>query len=89
MAVAAHSVEGFVPVAVASRRLGISRNSVKRRLAAGVLRGYTDPSNGYQYVSEVSLENLVHFLERLRATALLPGSEPLDGRWAEHAGDDD
>lgn len=89
MAVAAPSSEGFVPVAVAAERLGISRNSVKRRLAAGVLRGYADPSNGYQYVSEASLVNLERLLERLRAAAQLPGSEPLDERWADRTGDAD
>jgi hypothetical protein len=89
MAVAARSPDSFVPVAAAAERLRISRNSVKRRLAAGLLRGYADPANGYQYVSEASLANLEHLLERLRAAALLPGSEPLDERWTDPTGDQD
>jgi hypothetical protein len=89
MAVLAPASRGFVPVAEAADRLGISRNSVKRRLAAGILRGYTDPSNGYQYVSEASLAELVQLLARVRAAALLPGSEPLDERWADRSDDED
>jgi biotin operon repressor len=79
----------FVSVGKAAELLGISRNSVKRRIAAGLLRGYTDPSNGYQYVSRASVDDIVRLLRRLQASAQLPGSQPIDESLAVSPGDED
>ena len=78
----------FITVGETAERLGISRNGVKRRLDAGLLRGYTDPTNGYRYVSLASIERLLRQVEELKRVAALPGSEAHDGRFAEPFEDD-
>jgi len=75
----------YIPVSEAAERLGISRNSVIRRIKAGRLESYQDPDNGYHFVSERSVEATLRRLQALRAAAALPGSEPLDERWDQSA----
>ncbi len=74
----------YIPISEAAKRLGISRNSILRRIKAGRLESYQDPDNGYHYVSERSVEATLRRLEGLRRAALLPG-DPLDERWDQPA----
>jgi hypothetical protein len=88
MAVLAPPAPGFISVREAAELLHLSRNSVKRRIAAGLLRGYVDPSNSYQYVSKASVDEMLRVLQELQAAALLPGSEPVDERLTDAAEED-
>ncbi len=72
---------GFLPIAEAAERLGISRSSAVRRFRAGRLRGYQDPDSGYIYVAEDSVDEVLQRLEILRAGARLPGDRQLDERY--------
>jgi DNA-binding transcriptional regulator LsrR (DeoR family) len=89
MATAAAPSHDFIPVAEAAARLGMSRNSVKRRLQVGLLRGYVDDTNGYHYISVDSIERLLRHLDDLRASAILPGAEPMGDRWLRGQDEDD
>ncbi len=75
----------FITISEAAERLGISRNSVLRRLKAKRLEGYQDPTSHYHYVSERSVQATLRRLQALRAAAALPGEETLDERWAQPA----
>ena len=72
----------YVPVREAERLLGLSRNSVLRRIKLGLLRGYPDPDNGYYKVSRASIEEALRRRNSARelAESRLPGSTPLSSR---------
>lgn len=70
----------FVPASDAAAALDVSINTVKRRVAAGLLAGYKDPQNGYVYVSRQSIQDTLHVRESLRASAVLPGAAPASAR---------
>lgn len=72
----------FIPVAEAAERLGLSVNTVKRRVDAGILRGYQDPVNGYYSVAEQSVDELLHVRQALQRSAALPGAQPPRKEWA-------
>ncbi|SRR5581483_276807 len=67
--------QDFVLVGEAAKRLGISHNSVLRRLKAGALKGFSDQVNGYHYVSVSSIDNTIRLREDLARAATLPGDE--------------
>jgi len=73
----------FIPVAEAAERLGLSVNTVKRRVDAGILRGYQDPINGYYSVAERSVEDLLRVRQALQRSAALPGAEPPRKEWTK------
>lgn len=73
----------FIPVAEAADRLGLSVNTVKRRVDAGILRGYQDPINGYYSVAERSVEELLQLRQALQRSATLPGTRPPRKEWAK------
>ena len=66
----------FIAVAEAAERLGLSVNTVKRRVDAGILRGYRDPVNGYYSVAEQSVDELLRVRQALQRSAALPGAQP-------------
>lgn len=66
----------FVPASDAATSLDLSINTIKRRVASGLLAGYKDPQNGYVYVNVQSVQDTLHLRESLRASAALPGAEP-------------
>jgi hypothetical protein len=90
MASALHaSSPDFLTVGEAATRLGMSANSVKRRLDAGILRGYRDPDNGYHYITVESVDRLADNRRRLREAALLPGrNQSIGGKWGPAPGED-
>ena len=73
----------FIPVAEAAERLGLSVNTVKRRVDAGILRGYQDPVNGYYSVAEQSVDELLRVRQALQRSAALPGAQPPRKEWAK------
>lgn len=90
MATISRPVEAFSSVGDAAKRLKLSPNSVKRRLAAGILKGYQDPENGYHYITNESIERLLRNRRQLQLAAQeLPGRSPLSDRWAADAPEDD
>lgn len=70
----------FVPASDAATALDVSVNTIKRRVAAGLLAGYKDPQNGYVYVSRQSIQDTLHLRETLRASAALPVAAPAGAR---------
>jgi hypothetical protein len=83
MATLSRPTEAFASVGDAAKRLELSPNSVKRRLTAGILKGYQDPENGYHYITNESIERLLHNRRQLQLAAQdLPGRSPLSERWA-------
>jgi hypothetical protein len=79
----------FLTVGAAAQRLGMSANSVKRRLAAGVLRGYKASENGYHYVTAASVESLLLHRRQLQEAAMMPGRGQGDpDRWAPPSDED-
>ena len=67
--------QDFVLVGHAAKRLGISHNSVLRRLKIGALKGFTDHVNGYHYVNVRSIDETIKLREELARAASLPGDE--------------
>jgi len=67
--------QDFLLVGEAAKRLGISHNSVLRRLKTGALKGFTEQVNGYHYVSGRSIDNTLRLREELARAATLPGDE--------------
>ena len=63
----------FVPIQEAVRLLGISHNSVLRRIKLGALHSYRDPHNGYRYVAEYSVDDVLKLREDIAKAAALPG----------------
>lgn len=74
--------DGYVPVREAEQLLGLSRNSVLRRIKLGILTGYPDPDNGYYKVSRASIEEALRRRREAQelAETALPGSAPLEPR---------
>ncbi len=74
--------DGYVPVRVAEQLLGLSRNSVLRRIKLGILQGYPDPDNGYYKVSRASIEEALRRRREAQelAETALPGGVPLEAR---------
>ena len=62
-------------VGQAAKRLGISHNSVLRRLKTGALRGFTDQANGYHYITVRSIDETIRMREELARAASLPGED--------------
>ena len=90
MATISRPVENFSLVGDAAKRLNLSPNSVKRRLDAGILKGYQDPENGYHYITNESIERLLHNRRQLQLAAQeLPGRSPLSDRWTSAPVEDD
>jgi hypothetical protein len=73
----------FIPVSEAADRLGLSVNTIKRRVDAGILRGYRDPINGYYSVAEPSVEDLLQLRQALQRSAALPGAEAPRKEWTK------
>ncbi len=69
--------DSFMPAAEAAGRLGISLNTVKRRVQARILAGYRDPVNSRYQVSEKAVEDALELRAALRRSAMLPGATPL------------
>jgi len=67
--------EDFVLVGGAATRLGLSHNSVLRRLKTGALKGFIDHVNGYHYVTVKSIDNTLRLREELARAATLPGDD--------------
>ena len=67
--------QDFVLVGEAAKRLGISHNSVLRRLKTRALNGFTDQVNGYHYVTVKSIDNTLRLREELARAATLPGDD--------------
>jgi hypothetical protein len=90
MATISRPAEAFSAVGDAAKRLNLSPNSVKRRLEAGILKGYKNPENGYHYISNESIERLLHNRRQLQLAAQdLPGRTPLSDRWTAGPPEDD
>lgn len=66
--------DGYVPVREAEQLLGLSRNSVLRRIKLGLLRGHPDPDNGYYQVSRASVKEVLR--RRREAQELAEASPP-------------
>lgn len=66
----------YVPVREAEQLLGLSRNSVLRRIKLGILNGYPDPDNGYYKVSRASIQEALRRRREAHdlAEAVLPGA---------------
>ena len=74
----------------AAKRLNLSPNSVKRRLAAGILKGYQDPDNGYHYITHELIERLLRNRRQLQLAAQeLPGRSQLSDTWTSSPLEDD
>lgn len=83
-------LEAFSSVGDAAKRLSLSPNSVKRRLTAGILKGYQDPENGYHYITNASIERLLQNRRQLQLAAQeLPGRSQLSDIWASSPVEDD
>lgn len=67
-------VDQFIPASEAAERLDLSLNTVKRRVDAGILRGYKDPITQRYEVNLRAVEELLQLREALRRSASLPGS---------------
>lgn len=67
----------FISAAKAASRLGISLNTVKRRVDARILAGYKDPVNGRYEVSDKAVEDALELRAALRRSAMLPGAARL------------
>ena len=72
----------FVPIQEAVRRLGISHNSVLRRIKLGALHSCRDPHNGYRYVPEYSIDQMLKLREDIAKAVALPGSRAF---WSDEA----
>ena len=74
--------ERFMPVREAEQLLGLSRQSVLRRIKLGLLAGYPDPDSGYYFVSRESVEEALRRrrLAQDAAAAPFPGSTSLEKR---------
>ena len=75
--------EHFISAADAAAKLDVSVNTVKRRVEAGILRGYQDPTNSYYSVAEGSVDDLLEVREALKRSAALPGARPPRKEWAK------
>jgi len=75
--------ERFISAADAAEKLEVSVNTVKRRVEAGILRGYQDPINNYYSVAEGSVEDLLELRQALKRSAALPGARPPRKEWAK------
>lgn len=71
----------FIAASEAAARLGLSLNTVKRRVDRQILAGYKDPVNGYYYVSERSVRRALELREALQRSALLPGAAKPRKEW--------
>lgn len=74
--------ERFIPAAEAAEALGLSVNTVKRRVDAHILRGYKDPHNGYYSVDRQSVRELLDLRAALQRSASLPGAGRPRKEWA-------
>lgn len=74
--------ERFISAADAASKLDVSVNTVKRRVEAGILRGYQDPINNYYSVAEASVEDLLELRQALKRSAALPGAGRPRKDWA-------
>jgi hypothetical protein len=70
----------YIPIREAEQLLGLSRNSVLRRVKLGLLIGYADPDNGYYHVSRASVEEALRRRKVVQelAEARLPGSQSIE-----------
>jgi len=66
--------EQFISAAEAAERLDLALNTVKRRVEAGILRGYKDPITQRYEVNLRAVEELLQLREALRRSASLPGA---------------
>ena len=73
----------FIPAAEAADQLGLSVNTVKRRVDARILRGYKDPHSGYYLVDERSVRELLDLRQALERSASLPGAGRLRKEWTK------
>jgi predicted transcriptional regulator len=90
MAAISRPGDAFSSVGDAAKRLNLSPNSVKRRLTAGILKGYEDSENGYHYITNESIERLLRNRRQLQLAAQeLPGRSAISDRWAADTVEDD
>jgi len=66
--------EQFISASEAAERLDLALNTVKRRVDAGILRGYKDPITQRYEVSLRAVQDLLELRAALRRSASLPGS---------------
>lgn len=67
-------VNDFIPASDAAEQLGLSLNTVKRRVDAGILAGYKDPITLRYVVRSRAVAELLKLRAALQRSASLPGA---------------